>query len=39
VAEEINETKAERAERLKRDKNPWECRNEIREFARRGVEG
>ncbi len=38
MAEEINETKAERTERLKRDKNPWECLNEIREFARRGFE-
>jgi sulfite reductase (ferredoxin) len=38
MAQEIIETKAERAERLKRDKNPWECLNEIREFARRGFE-
>src|SRR6266581_1180108 len=30
------ETKAQRAERLKREKNPWECLDEIREFARRG---
>ncbi|MBV9084007.1 MAG: nitrite reductase [Acidobacteriaceae bacterium] len=32
------ETKAERAERLKREKNPWECLNEIREFARGGYD-
>jgi len=30
------ETKTERAERLKREKNPWECLNEIRCFAREG---
>ena len=30
------ETKAQRAERLKREKNPWECLDEIREFARKG---
>lgn len=32
----IQETKAQRASRLKREKNPWECLAEIREFARRG---
>lgn len=32
------ETKAQRAERLKREKDPWECLDEIREFARRGFE-
>jgi len=30
------ETKTERAERLKREKNPWECLDEIRRFAREG---
>lgn len=30
------ETKAQRAERLKQQKNPWECLDELREFARRG---
>lgn len=30
------ETKAQRAERLKREKNPWECLGEIRRFAQQG---
>jgi len=30
------ETKAQRAERLKREKNPWEAFNDVREFARQG---
>ncbi len=30
------ETKAQRAERLKREKNPWEAFNEVRSFAREG---
>jgi sulfite reductase (ferredoxin) len=30
------ETKAQRAERLKAAKNPWECLDEIRNFARHG---
>src|SRR5437016_4602586 len=30
------ETKAQRAERLKQEKNPWECLQEIRDFARQG---
>lgn len=30
------ETKAQRVERLKREKNPWECLDEIRRFAREG---
>jgi sulfite reductase (ferredoxin) len=30
------ETKAQKAERLKREKNPWEALGEIREFARQG---
>lgn len=33
---EVKETKAQRAERLKRDKNPWEALEEIRAFARNG---
>jgi sulfite reductase (ferredoxin) len=32
----LTETKAQRAERLKREKNPWECLEEIRKFARGG---
>jgi sulfite reductase (ferredoxin) len=36
MAEMVKETKAQRAERLKREKNPWEHLDEIREFARRG---
>src|SRR5437867_114373 len=32
------ETKAQRVERLKREKTPWECLDEIREFARRGYD-
>ncbi|PYY09915.1 MAG: nitrite reductase [Acidobacteria bacterium] len=31
------ETKAQRAERLKREKNPWEGLEEIRRFAREGL--
>jgi len=30
------ETKAQRAERLKREKNPWDAIDEIRAFARSG---
>src|SRR5580698_883521 len=30
------ETKAQRAERLKLEKNPWEAFNEVRDFAREG---
>src|SRR3974390_1828048 len=33
---EIKETKAQRYERLKHEKNPWEAFNEVREFARSG---
>ena len=33
---EVKETKAQRAERLKREKNPWEAFNEVREFSREG---
>jgi sulfite reductase (ferredoxin) len=36
MADEIKETKAQRAERLKREKNPWEALEEIRGFARDG---
>jgi sulfite reductase (ferredoxin) len=32
----IVETKAQRAERLKREKNPWEAFDEVRAFARHG---
>src|SRR5215475_9145905 len=32
----LKETKAQRAERLKRAKNPWEGLDEIRRFAREG---
>ena len=30
------ETKTERVERLKREKNAWECLDEIRRFGREG---
>jgi sulfite reductase (ferredoxin) len=33
---ELKETKAQRVERLKREKNAWEHLDEIREFARKG---
>jgi sulfite reductase (ferredoxin) len=33
----VKETKAQRAERLKLEKNPWECFEEIRQFASRGL--
>ena len=36
TAIQAKETKAQRVERLKREKNPWECIAEIREFARQG---
>jgi sulfite reductase (ferredoxin) len=32
----VKETKAQRAERLKHDKNPWEAFDEVRAFARDG---
>jgi sulfite reductase (ferredoxin) len=35
-AEVVKETKAQRVERFKREKNPWECLDEIRAFARGG---
>jgi sulfite reductase (ferredoxin) len=33
----VKETKAQRAERLKREKNPLECFEEVRQFARQGL--
>ncbi|MGD0737335.1 MAG: nitrite/sulfite reductase [Terracidiphilus sp.] len=33
---EVKETKAQRAERLKRQKNPWQAFDEVRAFAREG---
>ena len=36
VETKTTETKAQRVERLKREKNPWEALAEIREFARKG---
>jgi sulfite reductase (ferredoxin) len=36
AATAAKETKAQRAERLKQQKNPWECFEEIRQFARLG---
>jgi sulfite reductase (ferredoxin) len=33
---EVKETKAQRAERLKHAKNPWEAFDEVRQFAREG---
>jgi len=35
-AEILKETKAQRVERLKQEKNPWECLDEIRDFAAAG---
>ena len=35
-ATEVKETKAQRAERLKRQKNPWQAFDEVRTFAREG---
>jgi len=36
MPEPTKETKAQRVERLKREKNPWECFAEIERFAREG---
>jgi sulfite reductase (ferredoxin) len=36
-AETLIETKAQRVERFKREKNPWECLDEIRAFAAQGL--
>ena len=33
---EIKETKTQKAERLKREKNPWDAFDEVRKFAREG---
>src|SRR5258708_34143016 len=38
MIEPAKETKAQKVERLKQEKNPWEHLDEIREFARRGFE-
>jgi sulfite reductase (ferredoxin) len=38
MANAIKETKAQRAERLKRAQNPWERLDEIRRFAREGFD-
>ncbi|MGE5109655.1 MAG: nitrite/sulfite reductase [Acidobacteriaceae bacterium] len=38
MAESKKETAAQRAERLKRAKNAWECMDEIRGFARNGFD-
>jgi sulfite reductase (ferredoxin) len=38
MAEQPKETKAQRVERLKREKNAWEHLDEIRSFARNGFE-
>jgi sulfite reductase (ferredoxin) len=38
IAAPVKETKAQRVERLKREKNPWEGLEEIRRFAREGFE-
>src|SRR5687768_10065621 len=34
----VKETKAQRAERLKREQNPWEGLDRLRQFARDGFE-
>ena len=36
MTDAVKETKAQRVERLKREKNPWEGLEEIRNFARQG---
>jgi sulfite reductase (ferredoxin) len=36
MANPVKETKAQRVERLKREKNPWQALDEIRRFARQG---
>ncbi len=38
TSQAVKETKAERAERLKKAKNPWEGLEEIRRFAREGFD-
>ena len=36
MADQVQETRTQRIERLKREKNPWECLDEIRSFAKNG---
>ncbi len=36
AAGQVKETKAQKSERLKREKNPWEAFDEVRRFAREG---
>jgi sulfite reductase (ferredoxin) len=36
MSTEVKETKTQRIERLKREKNAWECLDEVRSFARQG---
>ena len=38
MALQTKETKAQRAERLKQEKNPWECLDELRQFSRGGYD-
>jgi sulfite reductase (ferredoxin) len=38
MTEANKETKVQRVERLKREKNPWECLADIRRFAREGFD-
>ncbi len=38
MANPVKETKAQRVERLKREKNPWRALGEIRRFAREGFQ-
>src|SRR3979411_361340 len=38
MANAVIETKAQRVERLKREKNPWEGLDDIRKFAREGFD-
>ncbi len=38
MANAVTETKAQRVERLKREKNPWEGLDDIRKFAREGFD-
>ena len=38
MANPVKETKAQRVERLKREKNPWQALDEIRRFAREGFQ-
>ncbi|MBF8279797.1 MAG: nitrite/sulfite reductase, hemoprotein beta-component, ferrodoxin-like protein, partial [candidate division NC10 bacterium] len=35
---QVKETTAQRVERIKREKNPWECFDEIQRFAREGFQ-